>query len=166
MSKIYVPTIGGKHGLTVDNSKPAITEAAFQAQKARDMEVAESQCSLLTEQMDLVLKDMEQAVIRRKDRRAIVVIPYNAILDIDMIEVGKSDKLEDDEVIEEARRIVINTVNRRCERLLNTVDAKYTMMYIAVDLADDEDDTAEDTTYTEHRATNLPKYKTTKDEEE
>ena len=140
MSKIYVPTVGGKHGLVIDNSKPAITEAAFQAQKARDMEVAETQCSLLREQMELVLKDLEQAAVRRKDRRAVVVVPYNAILDIDMVEVGKSDKLEDDEIIEEARQIVTNMVNRRCERLLNTVDAKYTVMYIAVDLAEDVDE--------------------------
>lgn len=166
MSKIYVPTIGGKHGLTIDNSKPAITEAAFRAQKAKDMEIADNQCNLLTEQMDLVLKDLEQAVVRRKDRRAIVVVPYNAILDIDMVEVGKSDKLEDGDIIEEARQIVANMVSRRCERLVKTVDAKYTMMYIAVDLAEDEDDTAEDTAYTEHAAINLPKYETTKDTEE
>lgn len=139
MSKIYVPVVGGKHGLIIDNSRSAITGQQYLQMKEADREVARVQCNILSEQLDEVLESLKLATIRRKDRRALVLFPYNAILDLDMVEIGgKSDKLEDENVLEEAKQIITDIVEKRCNKVMDIVNARYDLLYISVDVAEDE----------------------------
>lgn len=142
MSKIYVPVVGGKHGLIIDNNRSAITEQQYQQMKEADREEARVQCNILSEQLDKVLESLKTATIRRKDRRAVVLFPYNAILDFDMVEIGgKSDKLEDEDVLEEAKQIITDIVETRSNKVMDIVNARYDLLYISVDVAEDERDT-------------------------
>ena len=146
MSKIYVPVVGGKHGVMIDNNRSAITEQQYLQMKEADREVARVQCNILSDQLDKVLESLKTATIRRKDRRAVVLFPYNAILDFDMVEIGgKSDKLEDEDVLEEAKQIITDIVEKRCNKVMDIVNARYDLLYIPVDVAEDESDTMTNT---------------------
>ena len=146
MSKIYVPVVGGKHGVMIDNNRSAITEQQYLQMKEADREVARVQCNILSDQLDKVLESLKTATIRRKDRRAVMLFPYNAILDFDMVEIGgKSDKLEDEDVLEEAKQIITDIVEKRCNKVMDIVNARYDLLYIPVDVAEDESDTMTNT---------------------
>lgn len=141
MNRIYVPVVVGKHGPIIDNSRSAITKQQYLQMKEADREVARVQCNILSDQLDKVLESLKLATIRRKDRRALVVFPYNAILDLDMVEIGgKSDKLEDEDVLEEAKQIITGIVEKRCNTVMDIINDRYDLFYSSVDVAEDESD--------------------------
>ena len=141
MSKIYVPVVVCKHGPIIDNSRSAITGQQYLQMKEADREVARAQCNILSDQLDKVLESLKVATIRRKDRRATVVFPYNAILDLDMVEIGaKSDRLENEDVLEEAKQSITGIVEKRCNTVMDIINDRYDLFYVPVDMAEDESD--------------------------